>query len=369
MIILSLLISLVSWAEVGVTESEIVIGSSGSYSGSNAAAPSALRDGALKVYEKVNAQGGIHGRKIRFVALDDGYDPQKSKTNGEALINKHKVFAFVHGNGGAGIGAILPTLEREKIPLLFPYAPNDFMYSGKRMIFALPVPATNMVDEGFQYLINEVKPKRIGSVYQDDPAGRLLMEVAKKSMDPRKLSFTRSAGLTRSDTNMERAVNELKEAKVDSIYLAINSAPSEAFIQAAAQKGLYPYYVLVYTTIAIFAELEANVSVISSEVVPLPSSFPAKISEEFKADFPTLDKKLEGRAFFGYLGAKIFVEALRKAGKNLDRQKLVDTLESMTDFNLDGIKLALGPNNHIALSKSYLYKLEKKKIVAVDLKK
>src|SRR4051812_20858251 len=99
----TLSIAIRAQAEVGVTANEVLIGNSLPLSGPLGAFGQAYVDAMNTVYDEVNSAGGIHGRRIKLLALDDAYVPQDTVKNAQRLIDKDKVFAFVGGSGSAGL--------------------------------------------------------------------------------------------------------------------------------------------------------------------------------------------------------------------------------------------------------------------------
>lgn len=103
-----------------VLKGEIVLGQSGSFSGSFAAQAAAYRDGALLYFREVNRRGGIHGRKIRLVSLDDLYQPELAVENTVKLIERHNAFALVHYTWTPIARAAIPVATKYQVPFLRP---------------------------------------------------------------------------------------------------------------------------------------------------------------------------------------------------------------------------------------------------------
>ena len=129
------------WAEVGVTDTEIVVGSEQDLSGPIAVLGVQIKNGLDMKIKEINEAGGIHGRKIRLVVGDHGYDPKKAIMLTNKLINRDKVFCFVSILGTAPAVAVKPIITKKKIPFLFPVSASESAYMPfNRYAFALVVP-------------------------------------------------------------------------------------------------------------------------------------------------------------------------------------------------------------------------------------
>src|SRR2546423_4764274 len=102
-------------ADPGITNDTITIGQSNVFSGPLAELGKEYKDGALVYLNEVNAKGGVNGRKVALITLDDAYDPKKTVENTKVLINEQKVFALAFYVGTANTGAVIPLLEAERI--------------------------------------------------------------------------------------------------------------------------------------------------------------------------------------------------------------------------------------------------------------
>lgn len=111
--------------EPGVGPDTILLGQSAVLSGPLSPGALALQGGARIAFDEANARGGVHGRKLRLVALDDGFDPARAQANFRALLAEHKVFACVLPIGAAITLAALPLLREQNVPLLAPVAVVD----------------------------------------------------------------------------------------------------------------------------------------------------------------------------------------------------------------------------------------------------
>src|SRR5918911_2606337 len=125
-------------AETGVTRDEILLGGTNALTGPVAAVCYAVSHGSIAHFQKVNEQGGIHGRKIQYQLLDDAYTAQRAVGNARRLIQQDQVFAIFGGCGTVTAAGVLSIVEKDNVPYLFPYAGLDRLIDPlKKHVFAL----------------------------------------------------------------------------------------------------------------------------------------------------------------------------------------------------------------------------------------
>src|SRR5262249_45440368 len=158
-------------ADPGVTETEIVVGCSNSFSGPLAfTGEQATRFGVDLSFKVVNDGGGIHGRKVRTVYYDDGYKPQDAAATTKKLVEPDKILAVIAPQGTPPVVATLDYLEENKVPLLFPFQGSPITRARKYVFSGMTLydrQSRMMID----YLAGERKYKTFAALYQDDEYG------------------------------------------------------------------------------------------------------------------------------------------------------------------------------------------------------
>ena len=351
-------------AETGVTDSLIKVGGSGSYSGIHAAGANAMREGWQIYFDKINAAGGIHGRKIEAHFLDDAYDGNKGRENAEELINKKGVFAVVGGNGAVSVGAMLGLIGEKKVPLIFPFAFANFMYENKKNIFALQPSISQLAEEVIQYFTKSQRIEKYCVLAQDDSATAALRDSYIAALKKHGLKVVRTSTHSRTDTNLDKNVDELKKADCDAVLFATNNGQAGSFVKSAASKNWHPVYcgVIGVTIPGIKkeigdAKLKSPIYTIDGTPIYGVGSLP--IFEELKE---VAQKKADPthmtRILMTYISAKIFVAALKAAGRELTREGLIKALESMKNLDIGGISISMSSDDHQAMGSGFFYKLE-----------
>src|SRR6266849_3009298 len=111
-----------AFAEVGVTNTSILLGQSAAFSGPAANLGKEMKEGATVYFEFINGQGGVYGRKINLISLDDGYEPDRAVPNTKKLIDENKVFALFGYVGTPTSYAVIPLINEAKIPFFAPFS-------------------------------------------------------------------------------------------------------------------------------------------------------------------------------------------------------------------------------------------------------
>ena len=154
-------------AEVGVTDTSVLVGCSNSFSGPLVYPGTQLVNNGLESYfGYVNDRGGVHGRQILTQYYDDGYKPQNAVANTKRLVDRDKVFAIVSSQVTGAVMATVKFLIQNKVPLIFPF--QGVPLSGKKTIFTSFTPYPNQSELVVTWLVKIKGFKRIGILYQDD---------------------------------------------------------------------------------------------------------------------------------------------------------------------------------------------------------
>src|SRR3954462_15437457 len=159
-------------AEPGETSAQIILGQAAGFTGSVAGTVKELTAGAKAYFDRVNATGGVHGRKIVLESLDDGFDPKRTPEVVQKLIDEKQVFALFLSRGTPTNEAAYPVLEAAKVPLVGPSTGAMSMYNPPRK-YLFPVRASYQ-SETFKIVpqLANMGMTRIALLYVDDSFGK-----------------------------------------------------------------------------------------------------------------------------------------------------------------------------------------------------
>jgi branched-chain amino acid transport system substrate-binding protein len=346
-----------AWAEDGVTDKEVVLGAGLDLTGAVANWGVNIKAGMEAVFNRVNDAGGVHGRKIRLIAYDHVYQPPKAVTNAKRLVERDKVFAMMGHLGTPTTKAIKDYLEEKRVPNIFPATlASLWTTSGKWHIgdLATYVDQTWMI---IDYLVKDRKIRKIASFYQDDEYGLDGHLGGKTRLKHHDLTYVAEVDYKRADIDFSSQAAKLKESGAEAVILqAVYREPPRLAEQCAAigYKPLFigPAPIVVDKTIELGGKhVEGLMGV---EVYPLPTD-PGVFLDLYRADmkkhFPNL--ALDTTNLYGYQKAALFVEALQRTGRNLTRDSLLKSIESIKDWDPGwGLKYSYGSDSRRGMSRS-----------------
>jgi branched-chain amino acid transport system substrate-binding protein len=330
-----------AWAETGVTSSSIVIGQTGVFSGPVAEPALQYRAGAQIYFDEVNAKGGIGGRKIKLVSYDDKFDPKLAAENTKKLIEEDKVFALFGYIGTGATVASIPKINEHRIPVIGALSGADGLRDPKlNLIFhtraSYGAETGKMVEQ-----LTTTGVKSIAVVYQDDPFGKAGLKSVQGAFTRFNIKPTIEAPIDMGKLDaLAATTTEIAKTHPGAIIMITAGKASTAFIREYLKTGERPQFfgVSVLSAKALLADLGTDAhGIVIAQVVPSPLRSSYGISKEFTAAAKKANSKdTTYNSLEGYITAKVFIEALRRAGKDLTREKLMSALETMNNYDLGG---------------------------------
>lgn len=348
---ISLGISLVAGLPA-LARDELLMGQSAALSGASARLGRDYRQGALAYFAEVNRQGGVHGRRLRLISLDDRYEPALTVRNTTQLIGRDKVFALFGYVGTPTVKAVLPLIERNRIPLVAPLTGAQLLRQPHRpMVFNLRTSYQVEIDRMVDYLVRSGR-HRIAVVAQNDAFGQDGLRAAHQALRRHGLKPVVNAGVERNSGQAADAAREVQGANANGVVIVAAYPGSAAFTRELRQRGSTAQLMNVsfVGTSALQAALRSNEAsgIGVAQVVPFPWNERVPVVREYQQ----LMRRQQDRAQFGFtslegfLAAKMTVEGLRRAGPAPTRQRFVAALESMGNADLGGYRVQLGPKDH-----------------------
>jgi branched-chain amino acid transport system substrate-binding protein len=339
-------------AEVGVTDDKILFGSFQDMSGPGAylGKQCALILGAWKKW--VNEElGGIHGRKVDFVIEDNKYDPVLTKTALTKLVDQHKVFALTAVYGSAPCTAILEDIDKAKIPVFATAATVESMFDPpRRYLFHYACSDQDNAIMMVDYILNDMKVKdpKIGIVYQDDEWGKDALAGIEKACKKYGLKYDEAA-YKRGEKSLNPQAMKMKAAGVTHCFYAGYAPVYASLLQEAAKVGWKPLFFGDYVTVDPKTFMAGDLANghyhffnlgLRSEGVEgwkkLEKILTAGGAEE------ALDWPLAPLMWNPLL---MWTKGLQDCGRDVTREKMVDILEGMKNFDTEGLgKIQFGPN-------------------------
>lgn len=344
-------ISQMAYAEDGVTDNAILIGQTIGLTGTLAGTVKEMNEGASAYIAGVNKQGGVNGRKIEIRTLDDQYLPEKSAANARALVEKDKVFALFQSRGTPHTIAILPELAAYKVPLIAPSTGAESLHMPvNRWVFNVRAKYQDEVVKAIEHF-STLGFKNIGllTYEKDDALGLDGLNGFNKGMAQYKLKPAFIEIFPRLKPNVNEVALKLVNAKPDALVIVSSGENTVAVIKAIrAQGGKMQIMTLSNNSSQDFIkDLGADAAgVIVSQVTPPPNLSSSGLGKEFQLAAKASGATVSYAAMEGYLSAKVMVEGLRRAGRNLTRENFVRALESMQRVDMGGVSLSYSDKDH-----------------------
>ena len=336
--VLILAVALPVTAQQGVTDSEIVVGCSNSFSGPLAyTGEQATKFGVDLYFKVVNEGGGINGRKVRTVYYDDGYKPQEAVANTKKLVEQDKIFAVIAPQGTAPVAATLDYLEENKVPLLFPFQGSPIT-RGKKYVFSGMTLYDRQSKMMIDYLVTQRKFKTFAVLYQDDDYGKAFLNAFEKDLGRHNLKLAVAESVKRGVTDVSAQIAKLRAATPQVTFLVLTPGPGAQALKERQKIG-WTDTVMVSSGpltdekyLGLAADAAEGVEGLSLWPDPLTSDLPG-VKAYRDAMQKHFGKNEPNRySLSGYFAAMLFAEGAKRAGKNLTRESLITALEGVRGF-------------------------------------
>ncbi len=338
-------------AQQGVSAASVVIGQSAPLTGANAELGNDIRNGALAYFAKVNAAGGVHGRKLELVTLDDANQVPRADANTKKLVEESGVFALFGYASATLSRPALPTVEKHGVPFLGPFTGADPMRVFNKYVYNV----RGSYAEELEKIVDHFAPlgiKRFSIVYYDDVIGRENFAAVDRALKKRGLEVVSVAALKdRAKPDIAAGVKEIAKGNPDVVILTTLYKATADFVRAAKASGL-PAQMASNSfpgASPLAKELgKDGAGVIVATVVPPPTKRSLAIVQEYQA---AIEKQLGRKEYSftsleSYIGAKVLAEALRRAGPKPTREGFMAALDGMKAYDTGGYVVSFSPGNH-----------------------
>ncbi len=333
----------------GLTDTAVVLGQSAPFSGAAEQLGLQFHLGAQLFFEQVNAKGGIQGRRIELRRLDDGYEPEKCAANTRQFIGEG-VFSLFGYIGTPTSVVALPLATEAKVPFFAPFTGAEVLRDPFNR-YAIHVRASYF-DETAAIVrqLTQVGIKRISVFYQNDAYGKAGLEGVTRALKALSLEPASTGTVERNTVDVAESVKSIMAARPEAIVQISAYKSCAAFIRESRKAGYAGnlYNVSFVGTQALLDELGKDArGVAVSQVMPFPYSPVTQISGEYL----TAVRAKQGRApnysgIEGFVAAKVFCEALNRAGRGVTRESFITAIQSLRNVDMGGFPVEFGPNDH-----------------------
>jgi branched-chain amino acid transport system substrate-binding protein len=345
----------------GVTSTEILIGTITDLSGVTAVQGVNNSNAVRLAFEEVNEQGGINGRKIRYIVEDSQYQVPRAVQAINKLLNNDGVFMTIEDGGTPMNNATFPMAIEKNTLKLLPLSAARSMYEPfHRLKFSQYSSYVDEMRAGVKYFVEQRGKKAICAMYQDTDFGKDVLAGAQIQAEAMGLKIVATTAHKPTDTDFTAAIAKLREAKCDLVTMGTIVRDTTLIIATVKKLGWNVDLlgqVAGYDTAV--AEAPGNVAEGFYAMSPSLYAYPddprpaiKAFADKYKARYG-IDVNYLGE--MGYTSAQIAIEALKRAGRDLTTDSMVKAMESIQDFHdLFGGTYSFSPTNHHGATAAFL---------------
>ncbi len=359
---------LLARADPGLYEDRIIIGTSLPLTGHAAYLGQAVLAGMQAYFHYINAQGGVYGRRIVLKVYDDAYTPPLMIGHIKRLIEKDKVFAILSPAGTPTTLTVVEICQNQRVPLLFPITGAiELRHPVKRYIFNLRPSYWDECRAGVDFFIKRGK-KRFAVFYQRDAYGLNGLQGVERRLIKYDLEPVAKASYLRGVSKVSKQVREIMRACPEVVALIGTADVCAAFIkEAVSYRRAVSFFGVSFVGAKDLAKRRKDIKarVFMTQILPPYTDLSLLAVREyqkiFRKYFPS--QPLTALSFEGFLNAKLFVYALKKAGPEVNRENLILMIEKFRNLDIGiGEKINFSETDHQGLNKVFIIQLKNGKI-------
>ncbi|WP_334420473.1 MULTISPECIES: ABC transporter substrate-binding protein [unclassified Bradyrhizobium] len=359
----------------GATDTEIKIGNIMPYSGP-ASAYGVIGKTEQAYFDKMNAEGGINGRKINFISYDDAYSPPKTVEQARRLVESDEVLLIFNSLGTPPNSAIHEYMNSKRVPQLFVATgatkwddPKNFPwtmgwqpnYQSEARIYA-------------KYILREKPDAKIAVLYQNDDYGKDYLKGLKDGLGAKAASMiVAEESYETSEPTVDNHIVRLRSSGADVFFNITTPKFAAQAIKKAFEIGWKPTHFLNNVSASIGSVIkpvgfERSQGIISAAYLKDAIDPQWKDDKGMKAFYDFLEEdfpegnRADGSVIYGYNVARTLAEVLRKCGDNLTRENIMKQAASLKDFSsgtlLPGITITTAPDDFAPIQKMQLMRFE-----------
>ena len=345
-----------AWLSIGAARAEdLVIGQVAPLSGVLADTGKDMVLGVKVYFDYVNEHGGVHGKKLRLVVKDDGYKVPETVRLTQQVIDQDNALALIGFAGTGNVGELLKQkiLEKADIALVAPYTGGENLRTPfNRNIFHIRASYSDEA-EGIVDQLMMLSMKRIAVMYQDDPFGKAGLAGVEAALKKRHLQVAAIGAYPKNTDDVTAAVQAIAKANPQAVVMISVNKSTAAFSKRIREVSTVAQLVNISVVnpkeiVRLIGAKDAR-GIGIAQVMPFPYSATASVVREYqkamKKYAPAAD--LSYTSLEEFIGAKVLVEGLRRAGPNPTRGKVIEALETLKAFDVGDFTLNFSPTNHV----------------------
>lgn len=357
----------------GVSATEVLLGQSCALDGPAKSLGTGMRDGLVAYFNTVNAKGGVKGKKIRLISVDDGYEPEKAIANARKLIEQDKVFLLIGEVGTPTSMAVVPLAEEAKVPFLAPFTGAEFLRNPfKKFVINIRGSYYQEMEKLAEFLVDKKGLKKIACFYQNDGYGQAGLTGIELALEKRSMKLVAKGFYERNTSAIKSGLMDIRSSAPEAIVMVGAYQPCAEFIKVAKEKlkmtdVLYCNISFVGTEALVKQMGAAGEGVIISQVVNYPWDKSIPLVKEYHAAMDeyrknTPDTEVGFVSLEGFMAAKLFCQVLEKLPGEIGREEFIATISSVGTFDIGGVELKFGSNDHQGMDQVFLTTVKNGKV-------
>lgn len=361
----------------GVSDIEIKLGQTVAYSGPGSAYAMVGRM-SVAYFKMLNeTKGGINGRKINLISLDDAYSPPKTVEAVRKLVESENVLALVNSMGTAMQTSVQKYMNSKQVPQVLFYASSPGLHDAKATPWTVPFSFAYNIEGGIygRYLLQNRPNAKIGVLYQNDDVGKSYLKGLREALGPKASMIVKEVSHEVSDPTVDSQILQLQASGADTLLVFTSNKAGAQAIRKVGSIGWKPYFVIAYVSSSITgvltpAGLENSIGLISTSWFKTPSDprwANDKAMQEYLAFFAKYlpaDNAGDTTSVYTYMGAQLAALTLERCGDNLTRENFLKQIQNFKDVELGmllpGMKLNYRPDDYYPIRQAQLVQFDGK---------
>ncbi len=345
----------------GVYDDRIVFGQSAALGGPAQELGRNMRRGIKAAFLEKNEQGGVHGRELQLVSMDDKYEPELAATNTQALIQEENVFALIGAVGTPTSRSATPVAAEFNVPYVAPFTGAAFLRDPEwTNILNLRSSYYQETEEMVARMTTDLGFERIAVLYQDDSFGQAGLRGALLALERRGMNPAAIGLYPRNTTAIKTAVLDLRKASPQGIIIIGAYKPVGTFIAWAKNVGMRDVVFMTVSFVGSNALAEQlgprGHGVFVTQVVPFPTDSSVPIVDSYLEALENYDPDAEPGfvSLEGYMAGRLAIASLERCGREANRECFLDILNRTERLDIDGFELQYGPEDNQGSDKVFL---------------
>jgi branched-chain amino acid transport system substrate-binding protein len=331
-------------AEPGVSSNQVTIGCSLALSGGLGGAGTQHVAGVQAAFKAANARGGVVGRELKLLTLDDAYVPARTAENVNKLLSEQNTFALISTMGTGNTAAILQMVEKAGAPLVGPVTgAASLRQPGLKHVFHVRASYRDETTRLLQQMLSW-GISNIALVYLDNPFGKEVLKGAEAAFAERGVKSAGTFALAADGTNGQALAEQVAAVRPGAVFLATTGTANTAFL-LPLRKLSFSTPVAGLSVSVIHSELPklggASQGLALTQVLPDPSSTRSVMVRNYQAAMRAAgsEAQIGSSSLEGWINAQVMIEGLRRTGTELRRDRLRSALAGIQRMDLGDFSL------------------------------